>query len=218
MQKHYQTVGYIEDGIINTKLYRNIDKTPLRILWILKEINGRDPGECWDLRTFLNIREEGEGLFSYKKWKATYSLVIKVSSGLIQQVSNYQLIPRVDKKSAEILSQIAVINIKKSPGQKSSKETEIALAFKENKNILFDQIRDINPQVIIGGSTLHHFYNNNLFISKEDFKQNPWGTKKDGRIWIDAYHPNQRMITHRKYYEEVWKAVQSYLSMPNFLA
>lgn len=201
-------LGFIADGIVNESKFGKYPGSKLRILWILKEVNAKDPTESWDLTEFLRFRKEkDDGLFNYVRWKTTYGLVVKVGWGLLNRLSKFELIPKDLKKAAEILDYVAVININKKPGSKRATWSRIKKSFLdlENQKFLVKQIETINPNIIIGGNTLWLFYKNNIILKKSDFDGKKWGHFRNGILWIDAYHPNQTKIKHKQYYEEIWK-------------
>lgn len=201
-------LGFITDGIVNESKFGKYPGSNLKILWILKEVNAKDPSESWDLTEFLRCRKEKEdGLFNYVRWKSTFGLIVKVSWGLLNGLCKFEQIPKDLKNAADILDYIAVININKSPGSKRASWKRIKKSFLdlENQKFLLQQIKEIKPNIIIGGKTLWLFYKNNVLLSNSDFNDKNWGYYRNGVLWIDAYHPNQTKIKHKQYYEEIWK-------------
>ncbi|MBP7730313.1 MAG: hypothetical protein KA114_01620 [Bacteroidales bacterium] len=198
----------IEDGIICPEKFGRYPKSKLRILWILKESN--DPnGGGWSLTNFLSRRDDAsEGLFSYKKWAATFGLIIKVSYGLLNEFIDYDKIEKDLKKAAEILDYIAIINIKKVPGGSRSSLAKIAEEIKPQ--IIRKQINEIKPDIVIGGNTLWILAKNNLFLESKELSKDSWGLLKNNILWIDAYHPNNRKITHKEYYSNVINLAKKY--------
>ena len=65
-------------------------------------------------------------------------------------------------------------------------------AYNKNKDILFQQINDINPSIIIYGGTYHLF--------AKDIEVN---IKNKLIKHIDAYHPAQTNLTHEKYCNQI---------------
>ena len=41
--------------------------------------------------------------------------------------------------------------------------------------------------------------------------KNIWGCVREGRLWIDGYHPNQRRIKQDVYYDHIIKEIQSFI-------
>ena len=193
----------IEDGIICPRKFGKHPKSKHRILWILKEANDLTGGG-WSLTDFLAKREDPEGLFSYNRWRATFGLVIKVSYGLLNGFIGFDEIEKIDlKKASEILDYIAFINIKKVPGGSLAYLPEIAEGI--NPQVILKQINDIKPDIVIGGNTLWILAKNNLFLKSEELSEESWGLFKNKILWVNAYHPGIRTITHKKYYSEIIK-------------
>jgi hypothetical protein len=201
----------IEDGIICPKKFGKHPNSKLRILWILKESNDPDGGG-WSLINFLGNRNDPtEGLFQYKKWPATFGLVIKVSYGLLNGLIKYDKIEQDLRKASEILDYIAVINIKKVPGGSRASLSKVAEEI--NPLVIQKQIIEIKPDIVIGGNTLWILAKHNLFLESRDLSPEKWGLFKNNILWVDAYHPNNTKITHNEYYSQIIKlAKQSPLS------
>ncbi|MCH8317609.1 MAG: hypothetical protein IIA88_03815, partial [Bacteroidetes bacterium] len=91
------------------------------------------------------------------------------------------------------LKSVAYINVKKLPGYPTSYDKVIENAYHKYKDILLKQIEYYIPDIIIGGSTLYNFFSN-LGFSIEEMQQNKSVNYiiKDGKLFIDAYHPAQR--------------------------
>lgn len=193
----------IEDGIICPEKFGKHQKSKHRILWILKEANDPDGGG-WSLTDFLATRvDESEGLFRYKRWSATFGLVIKVSYGLLNGFINYDKIENDLKKASEILDYIAIINIKKVPGGSRAHLPKIAEEI--NPRVIQEQINEIKPDIVIGGNTLWILAKNNLFLESKDLSPESWGLLKNKILWVDAYHPNNTSVTHEEYYSQIIK-------------
>ncbi|MDO9340669.1 MAG: hypothetical protein Q7T72_09125, partial [Bacteroidales bacterium] len=139
----------------------------------------------------------------YKRWAATFGLVIKVSYGLLNGFIDYDKIEKDLKKASEILDYIAVINIKKVPG--GSRASLARIAEELNPQVILKQINEIKPDIVIGGNTLWLLAKNNLFLEETDLSQNSWGIFKKGVLWVDAYHPNNTTVTHNEYYSQIIK-------------
>lgn len=193
----------IKDGIICPEKFGKHPKSKHRILWILKEANDLTGGG-WSLTDFLAKREDPEGLFSYTRWRATFGLVIKVSYGLLNGFVGFDEIEKIDlKKASEILDYIAFINIKKVPGGSLAYLPEIAEMI--NPQVILKQINEINPDIVIGGNTLWILANNKLFLESKELSEESWGLFKNKILWVNAYHPGIRTITHKEYYSQIIK-------------
>jgi hypothetical protein len=200
----------IKDGIICPEKFGKHPKSKRRILWILKEANDPDGGG-WSLSDFLATRvDTSEGLFSYKRWSATFGLVIKVSYGLLNGFIDYDKIEKDLKKASDILDYIAIINIKKVPG--GSRAFLPKIEEEINPQLILKQINEINPDIVIGGNTLWILAKNNLFLESKELSNESWGLFKNNILWVDAYHPNNTTVTHEKYYSQIIELAKKYFT------
>ena len=80
---------------------------------------------------------------------------------------------------------------------------------------LVDRIRNINPDVVIFGSTLN-LMKNDLMLNqcRSDCSENIFAGKKQvfyfsDRVFIGAYHPNVRIkgLNQKKYVQEIFTSV-----------
>lgn len=114
---------------------------------------------------------------------------------------DYNKIENDLKKASEILDYIAVINIKKVPGGSRASLAKIAEYI--NPQVILKQINEINPDIVIGGNTLWIPAKNNLFLESKDISQESWGLFKNKRLWVEAYYPNNTIVTHEEYYSQI---------------
>jgi hypothetical protein len=181
LQAKHPTV--VLDGAVNNDQWNS--QKDKRILWILKEVNDF----AGDLRNLLNDPDE---LYKYSKWKLTYGLVAKVSYGLL----NNKWVEDADSlvKGENILQKVAVINVNKLGGKEKSSIPKLRKAAKDfyDKYIL-KQIESLDPDIVILGGTAE-------VLPEKDIMKNKW---------IPAYHPGQRKITHKQYYDLIVKKLKA---------
>jgi len=195
----------IMDGVVDVDKYLD---APLRILWILKEpwekLEDGVPGGDWRLTDFLQ-----DPLVKPHK---THEIMAYVSYAILAGFPNEQSIPYVDQSRdvASILANVAVINVSKFPGETSSRANLISDAYSLFREVLLRQLSTLGPDVVIGGSTLSLFFPD-LGLQATDFKQ--VGTCSScvngGRLYIDAYHPNQRSISRAAYVDDIVAQVKN---------
>ncbi len=184
----------IRDGIIDVEKYLS---AKYRVMWILKEPyevdeDGNPNGGGWDFKEVINSKET---IGSFGKARRTFQNITYTVWSILNGFCQYKDIPSLDENPEMLnaLKSIAFINVKKLPGTSTSVDYIIGYAYNDCKDILLKQISDYNPQIIIGGSTLHHFFND-LEILKE--KMITHGSSdyvfKENRLFIDAFHPAQR--------------------------
>jgi ABC-type Fe3+-hydroxamate transport system substrate-binding protein len=101
---------------------------------------------------------------------------------------------------ARILRKIAFINVQKFPGNTTSKNNLISLAYRKDKDILLEQIKVYNPDVIIFGYTIKNFLVD-LGLEEKDrnYDENNYWIK-DNKIYIDAFHPAKEKSEDGKEY------------------
>jgi hypothetical protein len=177
------------DGITKYELYQ---KTPIKILWILKEPNGMGGG---------NHRIFHQDIRDYNRWKSTYGNIMRVSYGILEGIRSYKEIPPINTKECEIadaivLDEIAIININKSGGRSTTPLGKMEKEYNRVgvKDFLFKQIEFINPDIIINTHGVKQFFidqvgNNEIKkINAEEYARNK------NRLIIWTTHPNRAPI------------------------
>lgn len=204
----------IFDGIIEPEKYL---KAKFKILWILKqpyaefdEEDGTPYGGDWDLKGLLKSRTS---IHDFKSGKPTFKPMIYSSWGILNNFCLFGDMDNVedDPSMLNALKSVAYINVQKLPGYKHTHPSICNNAYKTYKEILLKQIELINPEIIIGGGTLHHFVSD-LHLS--DVSANKQGNTKyfikDNKIYIQAYHPSQRTVSSEQYCNEIILAVKTW--------
>lgn len=193
MMNEINDIEEITDGIVNAEFYNNRKSTPIKILWILKEPyddfdeNGKAIGGGWSYTDDLNTR-----LYNYSKIP-TWRRIAYASFGILKGISAYQDMDDILEGNGifDVIKNIAVINVKKTPGYKQTPYKVISDAYEKNKINLVKQIREINPEIIIGGGTLPLFVNDlNLKESDKIINHDPSFYINDSKLFIVAYHPS----------------------------
>ena len=193
----------ITDGVVDIGRY--LSSSP-KTLWILKEPWEKLAGEGgggWSvtqkLIPDLIANREIEGIRTYRRM--TY-----VTYSIFNNYTSYSDIPYAtdDPRVGDSLRNIAYININKYPGNTTSVSSNIEFYYRKNRNILMRQIKTINPDVVIGGNILHLFYDD-LGIKSDELKseESVDFCSKDGRLYINAYHPGYWRIGEKKYVEDI---------------
>jgi len=211
----------ILDGIIDIEKYLS---AKYKILWILKEAyddfdeEGNPRGGNWDLRELIRSRN------SYQDFagggRRTFIRMLYASWGILNDFTIWNNIPDLDKDSSVLnaLKGIAYINVKKLPGLKLSSHSIIANAYKSDKELLLKQIELINPNIIIGGATLHHFIDDLQLSEIEKHRQGSVNyLLKDDKIYIQAYHPGYWGISEEEYCNDIILAANNVPVKPTSL-
>ena len=201
----------IVDGIVNIEKYLH---SRFKILWILKEPyddveNNLPSGGGWH---FCNDFLAPDGFYKrIGQSRATWHPIIYTSYGILNDFMQYESMDyiRDDESMAEIVRNIAVINVKKLPGfTRTYDYSIISNAYNKHKDILLKQIDTYNPDIIIGGSTLQLFFDD--FGIRDILKNNrsvDYATK-NSRLYISAYHPAQTQVTRDIYVNDIINTVK----------
>ena len=188
----------ITDGIMDFEKYFH---AKYKILWILKEPyddfneEGKPFGGDWHLRDAIIPKQTYQEFTGGRK---TFEPMIYTTWGILNDFCLWNNMKDLnnDPTMLNALKSVAYINVKKLPGYTSSNPTEIENAYQLHKEILLKQIECYNPDILIGGYTLHLFMND-MGITNEEMIKNGSANYiiKDDKIIIDAYHPAQRPST-----------------------
>jgi hypothetical protein len=130
--------NFCPDGIVDEECY---EKAARRVLFVLKEPNAHHEDSCDHARNFAQGRDK-----SNAAWRnlAYWSYGILRGFPLFSQVKG-------DPAYPQILYEIAVMNLKKTPGGSSAKKTEILRFALGSSNQVFirREFEIIAPQIII---------------------------------------------------------------------
>lgn len=212
------------DGITNLVKYK---KTDPKILWILKEMNNPE-NESLHQREF----HKNKNLITYKYWKNTYKRIVACSYGIIEYAAHnkecglewlmhYNNIPSVNDDatvggfSANVMDRISIINVNKcSGGGSSSNPAEINRKYQDEavKNLLKEQIEQIEPDIIINCSRVYELTEDLIEVYKMQKKRNcdVYYSNFYNKLLIHYYHPgatadSEDKMTDERYYNDIMK-------------
>lgn len=201
------------DGIICPEIFH---KTTPKILWVLKEFNGGNDTEEGDILEDLRNCARNKNLGDYIK---TYKMLVKTSWLILRNnweqdillVKEEDKTPGADILCADVLPQIAVINVKKICGYGRTKDNdaEIKNAYSEFKDLILKQIDLISPDIVINASHVEELFNDLTDLNLNDrtkkehflYKQSYWldylgrgsgcftWAKNKNKIVLQVYHP-----------------------------
>lgn len=196
----------IVDGIVNIEKYL---QSKFKILWILKEPyddveNDLPSGGGWH---YANDFLAPDGFYQrIGQSRGTWHPIIYTTYGILNNFLPYNSMDyiRDDESMAEIVRNIAFINVQKLPGFTRTYDYDrIWSAYQKHRDILLKQIETYNPDIVIGGYTLQLFLDD-LGI-KDSLKNN--GSVdyaiKNSKLFIHAYHPAQTQVTRDKYVDDI---------------
>lgn len=177
-------VGFSNDGIVDYDKYVH---SRYKILFLLKETNNKERKSI-DLTKFLK-----EGANRTHTWDniARWIKVMLQDSEPIWD--NYKNI-KVEKK--DLISRVAVMNIKKTSGGHTANNKEIIQIAEEDSKLIKSQIELINPDIIIScGSSVSNFINNNIADRIGGFytRNGISCTKVLNKVNLNYLHPNCRV-------------------------
>lgn len=195
------------DGIVDIDMYL---ESKYKILWVLKEPYDGDGGG-WHLCKDFLARDD----FYHRMQgsRPTWHPVIYISYGILNGFAKFDDMNwiRDNHDMAKIIRSVAVINVKKIPGGKRTYDFNIIKdAYNRHKDILHEQIKLYNPDIIIGGATMDLFFHD-LGISSEDIKSNNSVryAVKDGKIYLAAYHPAQTTVKRHIYVDDIISVIEA---------
>lgn len=202
---------FVYDGIVNIDEYL---KAPIKILWILKEPNSPD-NSLIDYREDIKTLRKGNNI--WPDWGPTFNPISYSVYGILNN-KLMKDIPCINGNAQEILKEmnsIAFINVKKFAGGSSTQNKVIDEFYQSYKELLHEQIKLINPDVLIFGKTFD-FFDKSFFLSfgmEEKIKKEKSISvyKYGAKLFISTYHPNQRTVKQETYCNSIIKSVQDYL-------
>lgn len=182
--------GLVRDGMINPDEYI---KAPLRILYLLKEVNG---GADWDLRSF--VREGGR--------KQTWDNIARWTKGIRavpDEIPWEQLENITEEERRAILQQICAVNIKKTSGTYTADKKRITEAAGRDAEYLKKQINLYEPDIIICCGTEWNYWHE-IMKTEPDWKETSRGIwyfiENTSRIVVSYVHPEARVKDCLLYY------------------
>lgn len=211
----------IIDGIIDQEKY---DASKYKIMWILKEGNVSDEDKVNNVAINLCT-----GFISGHHRKnalsvPTFRKMIYATFGILYPEIEWSDVPFANEGAYEAMQQVAYININKYPAGSVSNYTTIKQAYADNKQVILNQIKECDPNIIIFGGTWNYF-------ETEDLKSIGWdinsteakhvdethvGTAttffniSPTKVCINAYHPAYPRIADKAYWFEIKDAVKKW--------
>lgn len=195
---------FVKDGVVNPNEWSD---TPFNVLFLLKEVNGGD--NAWDERDYLN------NYFTDERYISTHSPSIDSILLLIYGIFHCssktpweQVIAQNNSKHKEwLLRQIALVNIKKTPGQAVAEMKTIDEFFELPYNQMYlkqqlDLYEEDIDLVICGGTAYYLQQLDSVFSAKK------WKTTVNGikylriknTIYLDFVHPLARVPKNFLFY------------------
>ena len=187
--------SFIRDGIVN---YEKWNESEPKICYLLKEAyidKEKEYREYWDIADALN-KSEPWGVF--KKIAVWTEGICKAFNGkfLYEDIAD-------KKKNTD---KIALVNVKKWNGKKSSVMNELIEIARYDKKNLLEELEIINPDIIVCGYTMECL--RQIIGEYKDFEEykfeedkNAWVGRWGDKMILNYYHPaNRGMSTTAHYY------------------
>ncbi len=183
--------NFIKDGCVDSEKY---NKSDIRLLFVLKEVNG---GKDWDLRD--EIKNEGirsqtwdvvarwvQEIFDYHKNKKEYTW--RELSAQYYSESSAELRKRY-------LSQVCVMNVKKTPGTETADKGKLDEAAEADRDLLKEQIALYQADIIILCGTENQY--RAITDNNKDWQMTTKGIEyyvdENGAVVISYPHPGARI-------------------------
>jgi len=211
MHEYYTSINepvFLPDGIVNLDTYYN---SKFKILWILKEpYDQENENKCsWSLSGMLNMSHDelvDRKIHKSKTWKP----IIETTYCILNNIEQYELIDGI-KDSIEmldVLKNIAIINVKKTPGATVTPYAKLKKAYTRDNKIILNQIDLYNPDIIIGGNTMYLFHSDLFSNAPAEYDEIAYWLKGSS-IYIDAPHPGKR-IQRGDYANDILLAIRKW--------
>jgi hypothetical protein len=133
----------VYDGVVNVEKYLNGEK--YRICRVLKELYA-DDGGGWYLGDFISNETRWREIAKLSGRRQIYA-----TYGILNNFSKYSKMDYIsdDPEMVRCLNHIAVININKMPAGHTSNDADIARKYEHFRPVLFRQLKQYDPQIII---------------------------------------------------------------------
>lgn len=189
----------VTDGLIDRDKYLNVNP---RILWILKEANSDISWNYRDAFRSDDWLDKCNSLASIRRITYASYGILKSGLRLWEEFPSSK-----DSLCRSSLEEIAIINIKKTPGGAVANNEELKSAFKKHRELLKLQFETYNPDVIIFCNTMG-FVDTADFIGLENATRmvspynNHFYYTKD-KLYINAYHPSYMKLSDKNYVMDI---------------
>jgi len=203
------------DGAVNIDEYLD---SKIKILWLLKEPYDEENG-IGGGHTLGDLIKKDVAYDFVKKYP-TWQVMTYVSYGILNDFWMWDDMNflRIEPTMTNALLKIAMVNVQKLPSLNQSKTNfnDITEAFEKHGDLLKKQIDLLNPDILIAGNTMW-IYKDMFGLIEENKKTKGcidyW--EKDGKLFIDAYHPSQKTETRENYCNDIISTVQKWFELKN---
>jgi hypothetical protein len=201
----------IYDGAVNVARYLS---SPIKIAWMLKEPyeEADGTGGGWSFTDAFDKEDLYNHTFK-QPHKATWHPIIYVSYGITHGFQRWDDFPYISNAPdlCDVVRDIAIVNAQKLPSLGASKTNfaHIRDSYGKHQALLHEQIALLQANILIFASTFS-LYRDALGLAYVV----PMRKKsidyyfKDGKLYIDAYHPAQTTHVRSVYIDDIVAAAE----------
>lgn len=179
----HRNANFIKDGILAEEKW---DVAKKKVLFLFKEAYTEDGEDHYDdLRKLITEKWQGP---RYAMWQRVAEIAYLIQNTTPSSFPTYQKADESKKKDALLSS--AVINIKKSNGQRSSKDDDLSRYAASDREELINQIDIISPSIVVMGGTKDLVDKHVINLGNPLYEEgNIRIYKVNERVFIEYYHP-----------------------------
>lgn len=195
---HPESEQVLRDGVVDPPLYWS---ESVRLLFLLKEVN--DPAMTKNKKTkadTLHVRSnywllpglrEGGISENGKAWD-NWEVIARWTKAILDEVDSIDSWPDIEKdinstakSRAAQLRRVAVVNVKKEGGGGSADHAKIGDYFAMTKDLLFAQLKQCNPHIIVcGGSSIYQLFRSGVNPAERESE-----LRKHGALFFHWRYP-----------------------------
>lgn len=207
-----ENIAPIKDGVCSIDGYL---KSHPKTMWVLKEpvdeiVDGKPSGGGWSItKACIGDKEKYKNNMAVPSWRK----IVYVMYCYLHGLKTHNMVNvREQWDLANVLENIAYINVSKMPGMSTSQTTDLWKCYDDWRPILQKQLELYDPDLIVFGNTFKYF--------ESDFKKKGLERlgiiggfncfKKDNCLLIAAYHPGYFGITTEKYVDGILEVMNTF--------
>lgn len=202
----------IEDGVMYPEKYFD---NKIRLAWMLKEPydEADGTGGGW---VYHDMFKQSDLYGKFKGGhRSTWHPIIYITYSIQNGFPLWSELPYIRDKHemCDVVRETAFINIQKLPakGVTRTNHEDLWVAMKKYSDLLLRQIDLLNPNVLIFANTLNVYRS---LPKYQDIELHKHGSanffEKDGKLYIDAYHPAQRAVKGHVYGDDLITIVKNW--------
>ncbi|WP_066829619.1 hypothetical protein [Rufibacter ruber] len=204
--------GTIIDGVVDGEQYF---KSSPKIAWFLKEAY-TDEEEGWHIKKYYG-QEDAYWEFFRTAATPTWHPIIYASYGILNGFLTWEEMPYIRDKPemCDVINKVAIINANKFPSVTGTHTVwkNLAQSFESCKGIIQQQIATLQPDIHIFCGTFHLY--REMFEIRDEHLVSPregfdtcgvW--MKDGKLFMDVYHPANRRQKRAVYVNQIVKTAE----------